>query len=113
MLVFGFLNGSAFKLLELIYVHCQPTNPIPVLNVDGTEKLDRHVHFRHVSQQQTRLLKVFSSELPVQTVGSRKLVVFPTLTTNGKVHLRVTKRAFPILVSSSTSPSSGVGWWKW
>jgi hypothetical protein len=103
----------SFWLLQRICMHCLPTNPIPVLNVDGTEKLDQHVHFRHVFQPQKRLLKVFSAELPVQTVGSRKLVDFPTLTTNGKVLLRVTRRAFPILVSSSTSPSSGVRWRKW
>ncbi len=49
----------------------------------------------------------------VQTIGSRKLVVFPTLTTNGEVLLRVTRRAFPILISSSTSQSSGFRWRKW
>ncbi len=64
---------AKFWLLEWIFVHCLPANPIPVLNVDGTEKLYLHVHFRHVFQQQQRLLKVISAELPVQTVGSRKL----------------------------------------
>ena len=57
---------ASFWLLQRICVHVLPTNPIPVLNVDGTEKLDLHVHFRHMFQTQKRLLKVFSAELPVQ-----------------------------------------------
>ena len=42
-----------------------------------------------------------------------RVLVIPTFTTNRKVHLRVTRKAFPISVSSSTLPSSGLGWWKW
>ncbi len=46
-------------------MHSLRANPIPVLNVDCTEKLDWHAHFRHVFQQQQRLLKVISAELPM------------------------------------------------
>jgi hypothetical protein len=66
---------ASLRRLEWICVHGLRANPIPVLpvNVDGTEKLDRHVHVRHVFQPLKRLLKVFSAELPVLSVGSRKM----------------------------------------
>ncbi len=38
-----------------------------------------------------------------------RVLVIPTFTTNRKVHLRVTRKAYPISVSSSTSSSSGLG----
>jgi hypothetical protein len=54
-------------------MHSLPAKPIPVLNVDSTEKLDRHVHLWHVFQPPKRLLKVFCAELSVLSVGRRKL----------------------------------------
>jgi hypothetical protein len=59
--------------LERISVHGLRANPIPVLNVDGRKQLDRHVHVRHVFQALKHLLKVLSAELPVLSVGSRKM----------------------------------------
>ncbi len=64
---------ASFRLRERICVHGLPAKPIPVLNVDSTEKLDRHVHRWHVFQPPKRLLKVFCAELPVLSVGRRKL----------------------------------------
>ena len=64
---------ARFRLLERICVHSLPAKPIPVLNVDSTEKLDRHLHLWHVFQPPKRLLKVFCAELPVLSVGRRKL----------------------------------------
>ena len=62
-----------FWLRERICVYGLPAKPIPVLNVDSTEKLDRHVHLWHVFQPPKRLLKVFCAELPVLSVRRRKL----------------------------------------
>ena len=64
---------ASFRLLERICVHSLPAEPIPVLNVDSTEKLDRHLDLWHVFQPPKRLLKVFCAELPVLSVGRRKL----------------------------------------
>ena len=64
---------ARFWLLERNSVHCLPTKPFPVLDLNGTEELNRHVHFGHIFQPQKRLLKVICAELLMQTVGSRKV----------------------------------------
>ena len=64
---------ATLLLLERICMQSLTANPILVLNVDCTEKLELHVHLRHVFQPLQRLLKVMRVKLSVRTVRGRKL----------------------------------------
>ena len=62
---------ASFWRLERNSVHGLPSNPVPVPNVDGAEKLELHIHFRHVFQPLERPLKVFGAELLVTETGRK------------------------------------------